>query len=92
MKEIVGTSANMALLEGNKNNLIGMAEVILVFSEPQYQTDGGGGIVKVRAAQHIRFSAAAKNLRKIAEQFTEYADELEKLENRATLLGGDDHE
>ena len=85
MRELQTISANMHLLEGSKNDLVGMAEVIFVFSEPHYQHDGGGGVAKIRKLETVRFSAGAKALQGIIDTLIEYKEDLERLQERVIL-------
>ena len=84
MQELMGHSANVALLETNKGRLTASIEVILLVSEPKYQTDLSG-FVKIRQITDVRFSASAKGLRNMAKELNELAEEAEELEERASL-------
>jgi hypothetical protein len=79
MRELAGSAANFALIESDKG-LVGIAEIILVCSEPRYSVDLSGGLVRSRAVEDWRFGMTAKSLRDMAKIFTEHAANLEKLE------------
>lgn len=85
MKELQGTSANLALIEGKDDKLLGSAEIILILSEPTYQPDGGGGLAKIRVTEQVRFAIGAKQLRYLVDKFLEIIVDIEDLEERATL-------
>lgn len=86
MREIIGHSCNMALMEAaDGKSLTTTIEVILLLSEIKYQSDPSG-FVKVRDIVDVRFATGAKQLRALAKEFGELADDAENLQERATLL------
>ena len=85
MKEYMGSTANLFLLETTDNKLRAQAELVILVSEPKYHPDAGGGFAKVRETVELRFSAGIKGLRKMVEALTVIADEAERFEERASL-------
>ena len=84
MKELIGHSANVALLETNKCRLVASIEVVLLVSEPNYQADPSG-FVKVHSIEDLRFATGVGGLRTLIKELGELADEAEELEERASL-------
>lgn len=84
MQELIGHSANVALLETNKCRLVASIEVVLLVSEPNYQADPSG-FVKVRSIEDLRFATGVGGLRTLIKELGELADEAEELEERASL-------
>lgn len=79
MKELIGHSANTYLVPSiHEDKLIPMVELILLTSEPRYQSDVSG-FVKTRAVMDTRLSVAPKALRELAALFTALADEADKV-------------
>jgi hypothetical protein len=89
MKELVGNSANIFLLETTDSQLVARAEVVFLVSEPKYQTDGAGGFVKTRTPEDFRFSVSMKWLREVAGWLNNLADQCEDIERRASIEPGD---
>jgi hypothetical protein len=88
MREIIGHSRNMALMEADDGKLLTTVEVVLLLSETKYQSDISG-FVKVREIKDVRFATGVKQLRNLAKEFGEMADDAEHLQERATLLPDD---
>lgn len=84
MQELIGHSANVALLETNKCRLMASIELVLLVSEPKYQADPSG-FVKVRSINDLRFSSGITGIRNLIKDLSELADEAEELEERASL-------
>lgn len=82
MKEACGVAHNLLLLPGNDQTFIGMAEVVVMVSEPDYRASIGG-VERFRPVETQRFTASARTLRGFAEDFAKFADEVEALEARA---------
>lgn len=91
MKELIGHSANLMLAETDKGRLIAMVELVLLVSEPKYQSDPSG-FVKTLSVTDIRFATGAKGLRGLAKKLGELADDAEELEERASLKPRDTDE
>lgn len=82
MKEVCGVARNLLLVPGSEQPLIGLAEVVVMTSEPEYRI-GVGSMERYRTTECFRFTASPKALRGIAEDFVKYADEIEALEAQA---------
>jgi hypothetical protein len=91
MNELIGHSANVMLAETEKGRLISTVELVLLVSEPKYQSDPSG-FVKTRLVTDIRFATGAKGLRALAKELGELADDAEELEDRASLKPRDSNE
>jgi len=92
MKELAGTAVNFCLLEGEKEPLIPMAEIIFVLSEPQYQPDGGGGLARIRSTEVVRFSVGLKPLKGLIKTLQEYEEEMIALKDRVKPTEGENDE
>lgn len=55
MNELIGHSANMMLAETENGRLIATVELVLLVSEPKYQSDPSG-FVKTRSIADVRFA------------------------------------
>lgn len=91
MNELIGHSANVMLAETDKGRLLATVELVLLVSEPKYQSDPIG-FVKTRSVTDIRFATSAKGLRALAREFDELANDAEELEERASLKPRDSNE
>lgn len=84
MNELIGHSANVMLAQTNNGNLLATVEIVLLVSEPKYQSDPSG-FVKTRSVTDIRFAVGANGLRALARGLEELANDAEELEDRASL-------
>lgn len=84
MKELIGIAHNPMIVEKN-GQPIGMAEIVLMFSEPRWTVDAGGELVRSRVADDLRISMDAKGARVASANLARIADELEKLAARTTI-------
>ena len=91
MNELIGRSANVMLAETEKGRLMATVELVLLVSEPKYQSDPSG-FVKTRSVTDIRFATGAKGLRALAKELDELAGDAEELEGRASLKPRDSNE
>lgn len=91
MNELIGHSANVMLAETAKGKLLATVELVLLVSEPKYQSDPSG-FVKTRSVTDIRFATGAKGLRELSRELAELANDAEALEDRASLKPRDGHE
>lgn len=91
MNELIGHSANVMMAETTKGKLIATVELVLLVSEPKYQSDPSG-FVKTRSVTDIRFSTGAKGLRELSRELAELANDAEALEDRASLKPRDGNE
>lgn len=83
MKELRASTVNYALLPNEAGDkLVGLAELILVVSEPSYSVDLSGDLNKTRDLTHFRVSIGTRGLRDLAKQLNGYADDISKLEAR----------
>lgn len=77
MKKIATLTRNhLAIIDNGK--LKPSSELILVLAEPQYRVDMGGGIIRERSTETVRFAACPQAMREIADHLNRYADELEE--------------
>ncbi len=84
MNELIGHSANVLLAESEKGRLIATVELVLLVSEPRYQSDPSG-FVKTRSITDVRFATGEKGLRALARELEELANDAAELEDRASL-------
>ena len=83
MKEIVTTSANFFAII-NKGKVIPQIEIGITTSEVEYGMDFDG-IKKSRKCETFRFMVSPEQLRKVSDDFEEYADECEnEIEQKET--------
>lgn len=82
MREYVGVAFNTTICPTTDGKLSGRAEVIVLSSEMEYLPDGGGDITRRRDIDNFRFLIGARGLRALAAAFTEYADDLDKVEKQ----------
>jgi len=88
MNELIGHSANVLLAEATGGKLLATVEIVLLVSEPKYQTDPIG-FVKTRSVTDIRFATGAVGLRRMAKEFEGLANDAEDLQDRASLKSKD---
>lgn len=79
MKEIAMTARNIMLSCPDQGDPSPMIEAILVVSEPTFRIDQGGGIIRQRELETVRFHSTPNGLRKVAIAFAEWADEAEAI-------------
>jgi hypothetical protein len=84
MNELIGHSANMMLAETENGRLTATVELVLLVSEPKYQSDPSG-FVKTRSIADVRFATSQKGLRALARELEELANDAAELEERASL-------
>jgi hypothetical protein len=84
MKIFNGVAVNVSLID-EPDGPHGMAELVLIYSEPKWSIDAAGAIVRLSEVGSHRLMFSAKALRMLAKHLTEYAIELEKLEGRTTI-------
>ena len=80
MKTLLHTARNHSLnridVDGNAK-LIATTEVVLTLTEPKYAVIEGGKLAKYPDTETIRFEASSDSLRRMAEEFETWADELD---------------
>jgi len=76
MKEISGVALNRFLAEG-KEGYLALGEIVIVVSEPKYEFDASGSMIKRRVVEEFRVSTSAKGMRDIAKDMLEWADILD---------------
>lgn len=89
MIELTTTAANYMAVpakykEDGAEGMLPHVEVILVYSEPTYRVDAGGGLVKERVTGQFRFSGSPKVLGLVADQLKDYASGAEEWFSKAT--------
>lgn len=84
MKELIASSANLALVETTDGRLIASAEVVLLVSETKYAPDPSG-YLKSRSIQTLRFAAGTDSLLRLSKNLAELAADAKALEARARL-------
>lgn len=80
MKEYIGNSINISLVEMDNGAFRANAELIVVVSEPSYSISLGGEMIRQREVDHFRFAVTSRALRVLIKNLSEYADEMEKTE------------
>ena len=81
MKELAGTAQNYHYLENDKHQLLPMAELVIVLSEPQYHLTADE-LVRERDSSSIRIGMNLKAVLTILATLLEIKQELEKMEER----------
>ena len=76
MKELYGTASNV-IVAHTDGAFVGMAEIAIIVSEPQYQSDGGAGIVRLRQLETLRFCTGVTGLKDLAKTIAESIAEVE---------------
>lgn len=77
MKEVICTARNLMIVPDEDLTMRPMVEAIVVVSEPQFRFDRGGQLANERHTETIRFSTTPEALRKMAQSFSDWADEAE---------------
>lgn len=98
MRTVISTAMNPLACVGETGKLSPCLEVVLIYSEPDYTVDAGG-LVRKRRVSDFRFTVSPAELRQIAKQLAEYADdtadrvEAAIADTNATTVGtGNPHE
>ena len=84
MKELMATARNLSLTV-DADDLREVIEIALTVSEPAFEADAGGEVVRRRVAETIRFSTNVDGLRLLASRCEEWAKEAEALRDRVTV-------
>lgn len=59
---------------------VGVAEMVIIASEPTYQPDGGNSIVRIREMECFRFCASLRGLQSLVKTLNETIAEVEQIE------------
>lgn len=92
MKEFIGCSVNIGLVELESGAFGATAEVVLVLSEPNYSVSSAGEMVRSREVSHLRFGSRTRGLRALIKSLGEYADEMDATEKRCVVVQGSNDE
>jgi hypothetical protein len=79
MKELLAVNTNFIALWDEKQKLHPNVEIILILSEPSYNIDPCGQVIRQRETHQVRFSASPSLLRKLCDSLQKLADEAETL-------------
>lgn len=82
MKEFMGNSVNISLIEMESGAWRANAELVVLVSEPTYTVSPAGEMIRQREMGHFRFALTQRAMRTFIKNLTEYADEMEKTEQR----------
>lgn len=82
MKEFMGTSINISLVEMESGDFLANAELVVLVSEPTYTASPAGELIRQREMGHYRFALTSRAMRKFIKSLEEYAGEMEKTEQR----------
>lgn len=82
MKTVLHTARNHVLnlinLPEGERKLVPSTEVVITLTEPKYAVIEGGKLAKYPDCETVRFEASSDSLRRIAEEFETWADELDE--------------
>lgn len=73
MKTLIATSGNVLAGPDGEGGYEPLVEVVLILSEPRYESDAGG-YVKRHTASDVRFGSSPDALRKMAATLAKLAD------------------
>jgi hypothetical protein len=80
MREIIGNLHNEFMVLSDNGELMAVAEIILMVSEPVHDWTPERGLTSKRRTYDVRFSGSAAKLRSVAEAFHQIAGSLERLD------------
>jgi hypothetical protein len=89
MREYMGVAMNASFVANDEDVVRGLAETILLYTEPTYTVDAGGAVVRRREVGSFRLMTDPKGLRDIAKRFAEWADEIEEQQRRINGEGAE---
>jgi len=79
MSELIAIRSNPMYTKTAENGFVCTPEIVFIFSEAEYKmTNANETAVKEYVCKTARFTTSISNLRKLAESFTQIADEYEK--------------
>ena len=79
MKEVIATARNITFTATDSgNNLNCIVEAVVTVSEPTFELDAGGEMVRTRVPEVLRFGAPPSGMRQIADAMNRWADEADK--------------
>ena len=79
MKEAHGSARNLYFVPDENGKLLPMIEAIIIVSEPKFGVSEEGQTERYRVMDTLRFHTSPDGLRKLAEQFEGWADEIDEL-------------
>ena len=79
MKELLTMASNVFAAVSEEGKLIPRGEVVLVLSEPVYQVEPGGEVLRRRELSQVRFVSGPGALRKLADSLNLLANQAETL-------------
>jgi hypothetical protein len=82
VKEFMGNSVNISLIEMESGDYRANAELVVIVSEPTYTVSPAGEMIRQREMGHFRFALTSRAMRSFIKNLTEYADEMDKTEKR----------
>jgi hypothetical protein len=82
VKEFMGTSINISLVEMESGDYRANAELVVLVSEPTYTVSPAGEMIRQREMGHYRFALTSRAMRSFIKSLVEYADAMEKTEQR----------
>ncbi len=77
MKEIIATARNITFRVADEE-LHCVVEAVVTVSEPAYELDSGGELVRVMIPEVLRFATSPGGMRQLARTIMEWADEADK--------------
>ncbi len=77
MKELMATARNI-IFTADDSNLHCIVEAVLTVSEPTFELDRGGAMVRLRVPEVIRFGSPPSGMRELAQKMNDWADEADK--------------
>ena len=77
MKEVIATARNITFTVGDVEVRC-IVEAVLTVSEPIYELDPGGEVVRVRNPETLRFGASPSVLREIGKAMIDWAAHADK--------------
>ncbi len=85
MKSWCGAAVNVSLVEDEPDKLIASAELVIIASEAKWVADSANKMVNIHQLCEFRLMVSAKGMREFCKVLETYADDMEKLEARASI-------
>ena len=86
MREYKGGSRNCSLVSDDEGNLNASAEIALLVTEPVYEIDAGGQLIRRRAMESIRFAVTDRSLKALIKWLGEVSADLSALQTLGDAL------